>query len=398
MELEHTDDRPRERSDKLATLIERGCLLLGNIEFQIEQHLLMHGTRIDPQTRWFLAQVRDAAGAVAGDARGGVESCRHGGHPVTVMPQADAHPSRTAMAAGSGLGEVDAPGLTPTPGPRSATVAANPLLWRSLAHQGIGAACGVLVGFLVFGDPAGVSSGMELAQSESAHQTSARVVAVAPAPIPSELENVAEPHEAHPADAAAGERAPLLMARMSRPDGDGHPGSREQQEHSFPAEPVAPMRPAATEDMLGLSRSIRAEVQRRLTLTGFDPGAVDGIFGPTTREALRAWQAASALPETGYLDETALTALVERTEDAFLARQAAERTRRTAALESPLPRAAPVSGKHCERAPSGEIVYGQGVKCDFEGLKENIARLFGGKPTNHQEVADAQASGQNKDA
>ena len=49
---------------------------------------------------------------------------------------------------------------------------------------------------------------------------------------------------------------------------------------------------AAAEEALGLDRGGRREVQAALAAQGFDPGAPDGIFGPRTRAALRAWQAA----------------------------------------------------------------------------------------------------------
>lgn len=48
--------------------------------------------------------------------------------------------------------------------------------------------------------------------------------------------------------------------------------------------------------------SIR-DVQARLQEKGFDPGPVDGMMGPKTREAIRAFQTANGLPATGRLDE-----------------------------------------------------------------------------------------------
>ena len=45
------------------------------------------------------------------------------------------------------------------------------------------------------------------------------------------------------------------------------------------------------EKRLGLDRSVRRRLQSCLKTAGFDPGAPDGLFGPRTRSAVRAWQA-----------------------------------------------------------------------------------------------------------
>ena len=59
---------------------------------------------------------------------------------------------------------------------------------------------------------------------------------------------------------------------------------------------------AAAEAALGLDRASRRALQRRLAAAGFNPGAPDGMFGPSTRAAIRSWQASHGLSATGYLD------------------------------------------------------------------------------------------------
>ncbi len=49
--------------------------------------------------------------------------------------------------------------------------------------------------------------------------------------------------------------------------------------------------------------------QRRLAELGFDPGPVDGITGPRTRKAVRAFQKANALRPSGRLDAKTLNKL-----------------------------------------------------------------------------------------
>ncbi|MBI5321283.1 caspase family protein [Bradyrhizobium sp.] len=56
-----------------------------------------------------------------------------------------------------------------------------------------------------------------------------------------------------------------------------------------------------TEDQLGLSKTQRRDVQRRLTGLGFDVKAT-GKFDEATRAVITRWQAARGYPKTGYLN------------------------------------------------------------------------------------------------
>ena len=60
--------------------------------------------------------------------------------------------------------------------------------------------------------------------------------------------------------------------------------------------------PEAGEARLGLDRSAKRVIQRGLRADGFDPGSVDGLFGPATRASLRAWQSSRGQAATGYLN------------------------------------------------------------------------------------------------
>jgi len=58
-----------------------------------------------------------------------------------------------------------------------------------------------------------------------------------------------------------------------------------------------------------LSRGETEELQRRLSALGHDTGGVDGIVGPDTRDAVRAFQAANGLTPDGYVSTPLLEAV-----------------------------------------------------------------------------------------
>lgn len=80
------------------------------------------------------------------------------------------------------------------------------------------------------------------------------------------------------------------------------------------------------EEALSLSRAERREVQRDLTVLGFDTRGIDGIFGPGTRGAIGDWQRGLGFEVTGYLDAAQIARLSQMADDraADLERQAAE--------------------------------------------------------------------------
>ncbi|WP_343116504.1 peptidoglycan-binding domain-containing protein [Ostreiculturibacter nitratireducens] len=55
------------------------------------------------------------------------------------------------------------------------------------------------------------------------------------------------------------------------------------------------------ENALRLTRDQRREVQRNLSLMGFDPRGIDGIFGRGSRTAITNWQKANGFDATGFL-------------------------------------------------------------------------------------------------
>ncbi|MCB1329573.1 MAG: peptidoglycan-binding protein [Maritimibacter sp.] len=67
----------------------------------------------------------------------------------------------------------------------------------------------------------------------------------------------------------------------------------------------------AAEAALALDRTDRQQIQRNLSLLGYDPRGIDGIFGPGSRTAIKSWQKANGHPENGYLTAPQVRSLAE---------------------------------------------------------------------------------------
>ncbi|MCB1749311.1 MAG: peptidoglycan-binding protein [Gammaproteobacteria bacterium] len=52
-----------------------------------------------------------------------------------------------------------------------------------------------------------------------------------------------------------------------------------------------------------------ADVQGRLAARGYDPGPVDGVVGPKTRQAIRAWQRDRGLAVDGRVTPELVSSL-----------------------------------------------------------------------------------------
>jgi peptidoglycan hydrolase-like protein with peptidoglycan-binding domain len=82
---------------------------------------------------------------------------------------------------------------------------------------------------------------------------------------------------------------------------------------------LLPERTQAAPAPVGLSdRELVRRAQRQLRALGFNPGGVDGNFGSQTEAAVRAYQQAYRLPETGRLDDVTLRSLLPETRQGAL--------------------------------------------------------------------------------
>ncbi len=122
------------------------------------------------------------------------------------------------------------------------------------------------------------------------------------------------------ADALAADTAPAYSAYLKDfPIGRYVGAARKRMAELRPAPPTRPIAPqiptgAAAEQTLGLGPAERGAIQRKLSLLGQQPGAVDGVFGPRTRLALSGWQRANNLPVTGYLTSSQLRMIAAQAE------------------------------------------------------------------------------------
>ena len=69
--------------------------------------------------------------------------------------------------------------------------------------------------------------------------------------------------------------------------------------------------PQEAEAALGLSRDEIVRIQETLNSLGYHLGATDGSFGNRSRNALRRFQLANRVPETGYLDRNTIDKLLK---------------------------------------------------------------------------------------
>ncbi len=68
---------------------------------------------------------------------------------------------------------------------------------------------------------------------------------------------------------------------------------------------------AGSDDVDLSDRRLVASVQKALRAVGFDPGPVDGLVGPRTQSAVRAYQEARGLPQDGVITKTLLASLAK---------------------------------------------------------------------------------------
>jgi hypothetical protein len=112
-----------------------------------------------------------------------------------------------------------------------------------------------------------------------------------------------------------GEQPGTMVALTAMPSEDlylrGEPPPHQPAPTSTLATPSTDRGNAETSDVESqMSRPERWRVQARLRALGYYQGNVDAVFGPLTRDAIRRYQSANGLPQTGQLGITEATQLL----------------------------------------------------------------------------------------
>ncbi len=107
-----------------------------------------------------------------------------------------------------------------------------------------------------------------------------------------------------------GRYANLAHERLRKMKSSAHTKSKSSTR--LPPEPAKrQLEPKLVEFSLQLTREERALIQRALTAKNLQVGTEDGLFGRKTRAAIRQYQAAAGLQETGFLTATQAKELIQ---------------------------------------------------------------------------------------
>ncbi len=93
----------------------------------------------------------------------------------------------------------------------------------------------------------------------------------------------------------------LALGRIAKLQDNGQPSATRNLTTAVDPDTFAQEADQTSEDQIGLDRSQRRDVQRRLTGLGFDNKAT-GKFDDTTRSVIKRWQASRGYPVTGYIN------------------------------------------------------------------------------------------------
>lgn len=178
--------------------------------------------------------------------------------------------------------------------------------------------------------------------------------------------------------AEAAPQPPLQTARSANPNGDGTPAVQgaETRTPAPSRQQIAEVTPQEQEP--ALTHEERAAVQQQLSVLGLYDSAIDGNFGPGTRNAIKTFQRVSKLEASGYLTDATM---------ARLARRAAAREQQIAAEQSAASqRAAAEQQAAAERAAQEQAAAEQ------KAAEERAAQLAAAEQKATQERAAEQAA------
>ena len=150
---------------------------------------------------------------------------------------------------------------------------------------------------------------------------------------------------------------------------------------------TAALPPAESERALGLSRDERRDVQRALTVLGFNTGGADGILGRRSRDAIKAYQRARQVAASGHLDADLFKELMDEAK-APLARQEVEERQRLEEAEQRRRKAKerPAEARRKAEAEARRLAQEERQRAEEEARRQREAEA-------RQEAAESEARG-----
>ena len=135
---------------------------------------------------------------------------------------------------------------------------------------------------------------------------------------------------------------------------------------------------ACLEGQLGLDRAAQRLVQQGLAAVGYDPGPADGLFGAKpgtrTRTAIRAWQVAKGMEETGYLTREQADTLLALGRETVAEQREQEEARRQARAEAERKRQEEEARRQAQEAERRRAVEAEQQAREAERQRQEEAR------------------------
>jgi peptidoglycan hydrolase-like protein with peptidoglycan-binding domain len=209
---------------------------------------------------------------------------------------------------------------------------------------------------------------------------------------------VAYPFQGTPARGTITIKRPVT-AIAAAPAAPAAQGAAPQSNQSAPSTPaVTQSRPATTTQTAvvpppapeepALTNSQRVTVQHQLSVLGFYKSNVDGDFGPGTRKAIKSFQRANGLAATGYVTDTTLALLADKSgvrETQLAEQQAAEQQ---AAQQA----AAQQAQQQAAQQQAAQQAAQQNADTDFTGQHQSASVLTHRTPTEQTQPATQQTT------
>ena len=195
-----------------------------------------------------------------------------------------------------------------------------------------------------------------------------------------------------PANQTAAADGSTTTDETQAPAAEDEPPAVEQPSRDAPAEDrepqvaVAPpppeVDPAVEEAQVVATRTRRREVQRALTVLGFNTYGVDGVFGPRTRAAISGFQRAHDFPVSGYLTPSVHESLMDEAREPLAQAAAAAAAAAAARAAATPPAAEPETPRQSQQTqPAATAAPAPSAQPGERACRIEVTRIAGGTVT-----------------